>query len=232
MIRVGIVAPGRAYRVGLKALLQEAGVQVVFDVSSPVELETVPLEVDVLAAAEEAAGQGLWQALQNWEEILGVHPAVLLLANRYLEETRRDGTLGPLPGLDRAGSRAQRELAGLPARAWGMLTADATADELGAAVRAVQAGLLVGDPELLIPLLGSPANPNEAAPAEAEPLTGRETEVLQHLSRGLANKQIAVRLGISEHTVKFHVSSIYSKLGAGNRTEAVRIGVQQGWISL
>jgi NarL family two-component system response regulator YdfI len=68
--------------------------------------------------------------------------------------------------------------------------------------------------------------------ALVEPLTARETEVLQHLAQGLANKQIAALLSISEHTVKFHVSSIYSKLGAANRTEAVRIGARRGLILL
>ena len=65
-----------------------------------------------------------------------------------------------------------------------------------------------------------------------ESLTERETEVLQLLSQGLANKQIATSLGISEHTVKFHVSSIYTKLGATNRAEAVRLGVQGGLVVL
>ncbi len=65
-----------------------------------------------------------------------------------------------------------------------------------------------------------------------EELTGRESEVLQLLTQGLANKQIAARLGISEHTVKFHVSAIYAKLGATNRAEAVRVGVQRGLVLL
>jgi len=55
---------------------------------------------------------------------------------------------------------------------------------------------------------------------------------LQLLAHGLANKQIAIRLGISEHTVKFHISSIYAKLGVTNRTEAVRVGVQRGLVFL
>jgi NarL family two-component system response regulator YdfI len=55
---------------------------------------------------------------------------------------------------------------------------------------------------------------------------------LQLLAQGLANKQIAISLGISEHTVKFHVSSLYAKLGATNRTEAVRLGIQSGLVLL
>jgi DNA-binding NarL/FixJ family response regulator len=65
-----------------------------------------------------------------------------------------------------------------------------------------------------------------------DPLTDREMEVLQLIAQGLANKQIAANLSISEHTVKFHVSSIYTKLGVGNRTEAVRMGVRRGLILL
>jgi DNA-binding NarL/FixJ family response regulator len=65
-----------------------------------------------------------------------------------------------------------------------------------------------------------------------EALTERENEVLQLLAQGLANKQIALALGISEHTVKFHISAIYAKLGANNRTEAVRLGVQRGLVIL
>jgi DNA-binding NarL/FixJ family response regulator len=56
--------------------------------------------------------------------------------------------------------------------------------------------------------------------------------VLQLLAQGLANKQIALTLGISEHTVKFHISGVYSKLGATNRTEAVRLGVRKGLVVL
>ncbi|MGZ6367458.1 MAG: response regulator transcription factor [Ktedonobacteraceae bacterium] len=65
-----------------------------------------------------------------------------------------------------------------------------------------------------------------------ESLTAREREVLELLSRGLPNKLIARRLQISEHTVKFHVSSIYAKLGASSRTDAVSRGVRRGLITL
>jgi DNA-binding NarL/FixJ family response regulator len=65
-----------------------------------------------------------------------------------------------------------------------------------------------------------------------ETLTSRETEVLERLAEGLPNKAIAVRLGISDQTVKFHVASICGKLGAANRTDAVRRAVRRGLISL
>jgi DNA-binding NarL/FixJ family response regulator len=65
-----------------------------------------------------------------------------------------------------------------------------------------------------------------------EPLTPREREVLQMISTGLGNKEIAGRLSISEHTVKFHVASILGKLGASSRTEAVSIGIRHGLVLL
>jgi two-component system, NarL family, nitrate/nitrite response regulator NarL len=65
-----------------------------------------------------------------------------------------------------------------------------------------------------------------------EPLTAREVQVLELLAEGLANKAIAARLGISDQTVKFHVASIAGKLGAANRTDAVRRAVRRGLITL
>jgi DNA-binding NarL/FixJ family response regulator len=65
-----------------------------------------------------------------------------------------------------------------------------------------------------------------------QPLTKREIEVLQLLAEGLPNKSIADRLGISDQTVKFHLASIFSKLGASNRTEAVRLGLKRGMIDV
>jgi NarL family two-component system response regulator YdfI len=109
-------------------------------------------------------------------------------------------------------------------RAWGILPPDSSAEELTAAVRALSQGLIVGASSLLFE--------SDGEPVERGPLTDRELEVLGLLSRGLANKQIAVELGISEHTVKFHVSSIYTKLDVTNRTEAVRAGLRGGWIAL
>ena len=70
------------------------------------------------------------------------------------------------------------------------------------------------------------------SPRYEEPLTAREIEVLELLAEGLPNKSIATRLGISDQTVKFHVASICGKLGAANRTQAVRLGVRRGLVSL
>jgi DNA-binding NarL/FixJ family response regulator len=77
-----------------------------------------------------------------------------------------------------------------------------------------------------------PAAGTATIEAPAQPLTPREIGVLRMLGEGLGNKTIASRLGISEHTVKFHVGSIFVKLGAASRTEAVARGVRQGLILL
>lgn len=66
----------------------------------------------------------------------------------------------------------------------------------------------------------------------AEQITSREAEVLRMLAEGLVNKDIASRLGISDHTVKFHISSILEKLGASTRTEAVTLGIRRGLIPI
>jgi DNA-binding NarL/FixJ family response regulator len=111
-------------------------------------------------------------------------------------------------------------------RVWGVLPTDASAEELTAAIRALSQGLIVGTSTLLFD------TDSESEPSSHGPLTDRESEVLGLVAKGLANKQIAVALGISEHTVKFHVSSIYSKLNVTNRTEAVREGLRGGWVAL
>jgi DNA-binding NarL/FixJ family response regulator len=83
-------------------------------------------------------------------------------------------------------------------------------------------------------LLGGPTPEHDDAegPSVEEPLTPREIEVLELLAEGLPNKAIAARLGISDQTVKFHVSSISGKLRAANRTDAVRKAVRRGLITL
>jgi DNA-binding NarL/FixJ family response regulator len=111
-------------------------------------------------------------------------------------------------------------------RVWGVLPTDASSEELIAAVHALAQGLIVGTSTLLF------ESELENEPLSQGPLTERESEVLGLLAKGLANKQIAAALGISEHTVKFHVSSIYTKLNVTNRTEAVRAGLRGGWIAL
>jgi len=81
-------------------------------------------------------------------------------------------------------------------------------------------------------LICSPAGRAFTAPPFEEPLTPREVEALALLAEGLSNKAIAERLGISDQTVKFHVAAICGKLGAANRTDAVRRAIRRGLVSL
>lgn len=110
----------------------------------------------------------------------------------------------------------------------GLLPGAAEAESIVAAVQAVAQGLAVFDPELASALLPT------ASPADVplEALTVREMEVLQLLAEGLPNKLIAARLGITDHTVKFHVNAIMGKLGVQSRTEAVVRATRSGLIIL
>jgi DNA-binding NarL/FixJ family response regulator len=114
------------------------------------------------------------------------------------------------------------------------LLKDATAEELAAAVQAVARGLLVLDPAVARTALAAPQGGTlRTAPDEPlEPLTDRELEVLRLLALGLPNKGIALRLAISEHTVKFHVGAILAKLNAAGRTEAVMLAARRGLLPL
>lgn len=110
----------------------------------------------------------------------------------------------------------------------GLLFRDVDADMLASALLAVSQGLTVTDPQIAppIPQLDDPP------PSLIEPLTPRETEVLALLAEGLANKTIAQRLNITDHTVKFHVNSILGKLDAQSRTEAVSKATRLGMVIL
>jgi two-component system nitrate/nitrite response regulator NarL len=115
------------------------------------------------------------------------------------------------------------------AGARGFLLREVTAESLVTALMAVAQGLMVLDPALADTL--TPARDLAPEPL-IEELTPRELEVLRLLAEGLPNKAIAHRLGISEHTVKFHVNAIMSKLGAQSRTEAAVRATRMGLIIL
>ena len=107
-----------------------------------------------------------------------------------------------------------------------MLPPDAPSGEIVAAVYAAANGLAAADPRDLEHWLPRMTQP------EAGNLTHRELEVLRMMAEGAANKNIAWKLGISEHTAKFHVASILGKLNAGTRAEAVAVGIKRGLILL
>ena len=156
---------------------------------------------------------------------------VALLAGRGLDsrDLSPDDT-EPIPGVVLlGGDDALARAFGARGGALGRLSEDASADQIQAAIAAVAAGLSVMKPTsedgLSIRLM-------EIEEVEPPQLTPREHEVLDLVAVGLTNKGIAVRLGISEHTVKFHLASVLTKLDAGSRAEAVARAARMGIISL
>ena len=214
MIRVVVIARALALRAGLRALLSaNEDIEVVAEASAFTELEAeggtlIPPGVDILVSDSDAIEAA---ALEEFLEQVESSPAILLLTDD---------------------PQVSQDFAGLPLRAWGLLPFDAIEEELIAAVHALYEGLLVAEPTLIQPLLGQVMVRGEDVDTLIGELTERETEVLQLLAQGLANKQIALQLDISAHTVKFHVSSIYTKLDVTNRTEAVTRGARLGLIVL
>ncbi len=150
---------------------------------------------------------------------------VLVVDDRLLDEGGdewRDG-LAPAVVVRAGDDRAAAPLASLGLRGWAVVGRDAPATAIAVAVVAAANGFAVK------PATSDAGDAEEAVPIER--LTAREREVLELVSEGLPNKAIAARLGVSDHTVKFHLSSIFSKLGVSTRTEAVRAAVRAGLIS-
>lgn len=114
----------------------------------------------------------------------------------------------------------------------GLLRGDATADELVGALRAASSGILALDPWYAQALTALEPTPTAAEAISDRTLSERELEVLRLVATGLPNKAIAKRLDISEHTVKFHVGSILSKLDAVSRTDAVTRAARRGLLAL
>ena len=204
MIRVYVAAPTPASRFRLRARLDEPGIEVVGDGAT---LEGAPADVDVVV-------------IDDAERLpAAAAPPV--------------GTAGRAVVAVAGNDRTARTLSGLPLRGWAIVPRDAGSVELRAATMAAVQGFAVFPKTLVDRLLparrAGPAEEPEAAP---EPLTAREREVLELLGQGLSNRQIAERLGISEHTAKFHVAAVSGKLGAASRTEAVSRGVRRGLITL
>jgi DNA-binding NarL/FixJ family response regulator len=119
----------------------------------------------------------------------------------------------------------------LTSRPSAVLRRNCSQRQLAAAVQATSAGLIVLEPDTLQGLLRPPLDTIELEPGDEE-LTPRETEVLRMMTAGLSNREIASTLGISEHTVKFHIASIFGKLGTSSRTEAVTEGIRRGLVLL
>jgi two-component system, NarL family, response regulator YdfI len=114
-----------------------------------------------------------------------------------------------------------------------ILSRESDPDDILSAIYAAYDGLVLlstATAQSLAAVYGD--QPLEVEDEFSEEITSRETDVLRMLAEGLVNKDIAARLGISEHTVKFHISSILDKLGASTRTEAVTLGIRRGLIPI
>jgi DNA-binding NarL/FixJ family response regulator len=225
LIKVGVVAAAMALRVGLREVLNGLpDVTVVAEAAYPEALPACDADVLVLAGAID---------LDSLEKT-----TALLLLTDDPADAQGLFDLFPSTGLRRERSPVPAVLAQAGERsgqvpAWGVLPLNASEDELAAALRSLGEGLWVGTPALMRDLFSRrQAQALDETGFMGEALTDRETEVLQLVAQGLANKQIALALGISEHTVKFHLSSLYAKLGVASRTEAVHAGVRRGLVVL
>jgi two-component system nitrate/nitrite response regulator NarL len=211
---VGIVAAYPSLRAGLATLIQD-----------DIDLTATAISPQVLGSSiRAAAGNQITDA------------DVLVIDSHDLEHDAlmnlvviASGDDVPLIWLGLPAADLLRAIAGRPG---GVIAPNAESETLIAAIRAAAAGLLVQDP--VQAGTGQSAEGGGAATSLINDgfLSPREREVLALVASGLPNKAIARELGISDHTVKFHVSSLLTKLGAASRTEAVTLATRMGVLSL
>ena len=218
MPRVAIVASPAPRRDALRVRLTAAGVEVVH--ASLTLEEALDADADVLLVQ----GRELFAAALDRAAEAGDVAVVGLVADRS--------------AVAEVGGDSMREASAI--RGWALLPENASAAEIRAAIAAADAGL-ASLPVLWMPEPGDePVVPSARPLAFAEDdrafagetLTPREQDVLELLSLGLSNRRIAERLGISDHTVKFHVAAIYGKLGVSGRTAAVNRALRRGILKI
>ena len=214
MIRLALAAPSAMLLAGLEALVMRDGAFTVVERVAHLDDVAETLEgadVDVVVAVVDAPSRLSLPTASEGDPV--AQRWVLLL----------DGDANAVADWVRRGARA-------------VLPRDAEGQEILAAIDAVHAGLAVvpaGVADALTQRTGrSAARLTGAAATDITPLSPREREILALLAEGMGNKIVAARLGISEHTVKTHVASIFQKLGADTRAEAVAIGARTGLILL
>ena len=220
-VRVGICAASASTRAELELLLeQQSSIEVVGAAQSTKHLRSMLAETDpdVVFLHLESLSRD-----KSWKELHGLGVIVVLLVNR----------------LDSASAEAA-----IAEGVQAILFGDVTGAQLATAAAAAASGLLIFSRDLanLVrqALVGHTREALDDRRAEAsslvepfpEKLTQRELEVLEMMSEGLSNKEIAALLNISVHTAKFHISSILGKLGASSRTEATAIGLRHGLITI
>jgi DNA-binding NarL/FixJ family response regulator len=213
--------------------------------SSPIRIEDRVIRVSqkpasmihVLIAIDDAASRARLRSLASSSTITVIPdadsampqgPDVVIVDER--SATTADGDIAPAILVVGDAETAIRKARAGRGGAWGVVSASADATQLRGAIAAVAAGLVVLPPALATGA-AHPADPIEDDAIE-EALTARELDVLALVSQGLSNREVARELGISEHTVKFHLAAIYGKLDASTRTEAVRRALRRGLIHL
>ena len=207
-LRVLVVADNLLSRAGLSALLDN---QDELFVVGQTTSTSVAKELEIYRADIVLLDLG-WQANESRKALAPLADSGLPLLVLLADEADAPAVLSSLA----------------PFPLYGLLLNENDPALLLMALQTVAAGLLVIDPALSSALV-APTNMTEPLPEE---LTSRENEVLQLLSQGLTNKGIAHQLGITDHTVKFHVNAIMTKLGAQSRTEAVIRATRAGLIIL
>ena len=217
MISVFIVAASPLVRAGLENLLAAPRIEVAASASTLDELNGNLADLPVDAILIDSTGEPFQPFLDSLiASGLASDFSVVLLAE--------PASLAASPAALSAGVRA-------------VLPNDISSEQLVAALQAAASGLLVLHPTQVSAQVNSNGFASSAARSQpldelTEALTPRESEVLQMLASGLGNKEIAAKLAISEHTVKFHVASILGKLGAASRTEAVSLAIRRGLVLL
>ena len=204
IVRVVVVGSDPLARAGLAALLSRDEDCEVVGLTDPDEIGAGPQTFNADAAVWDVDWRPA-EILEQLADAVEVGPQVVALV------------------ADEAGAAGA-----CAAGALGVLGRVSDTDALMAAVRAVGLGLSVGQP-------GLESNASGRATASLSgggDLTPREIEVLRLVAEGLPNKAVAARLGISEHTVKFHINAIFTKLGAQSRTEAVTRATRRGLLPL
>jgi DNA-binding NarL/FixJ family response regulator len=216
MIRVIIAAESALARRGIEQLLRRPGFEIVASIGSLSALDAEPEPTDsadlIIATAEPSHFATLLQKLAE-ADLFRDLPVVLLAEILDPQTTAR---------ALRMGARA-------------VLPAELARSGFLAALEAVSRGFVVAMPaeaETIVAASQTSGSQTNDVEELLEPLTPREHEVLRLLALGLANKEIAARLNISEHTAKFHVAAILGKLSAASRTEAVALGIRHGLILL
>ena len=212
MIRVFIVAASPLSRAGLQSTLADSRVDIAGTAADfeSISSQLVDLGADIVLVETDAETQEEFLNAIEDAEIAQEYGVVVLSEQpkaAWLSKALRAGVRAVLPR-------------------------DTTLEQLRTALEAAAAGLVVVHPSELDAVLSATVSSRVAVDELLEPLTRREREVLQMLAAGLANKEIAARLAISDHTVKFHVASILGKLGVSTRTEAVSAGIRRGLVML